>query len=174
MKWKCFIAPITREIIDYKGVVMQNKKIILLFILFAVSVSFAGCADKNLITHAGQTFTPTTMQTKLPTSFDEETTIQLPVDSVVGITESAAIALCYEILGEKAEETGYELAYRCVGAIEVKGVQYYVMDVTWLVDEKHWSYIGEVMVSADGCTIYDGDSKNGNYFLGEKRWHGAN
>jgi len=91
--------------------------------------------------------------------------------SVGGISEEDAANLCRTILGETAEETGFMLAYRCVEIIEFEEQNYYVLTISWLVDDNHWSYIGEVMVSASGDEIYSGIvDLEGNYYLVEKLW----
>jgi hypothetical protein len=75
------------------------------------------------------------------------------------------------VLGEAADDTGFRLAYRFVEAIEFEDQYYYVMYMSWLVDDNHWSYIGEVMVSASGDEIYSGAvDREGNYFIVEKLW----
>ena len=95
----------------------------------------------------------------------------IPIDSVETISEVDAAILCRTVLGEKAKETGFLLAYRCDDIIEYQNQNYYVMIVSWLVDGYHWSYIGEVMVSKNGDEIYSGAiDREKNYYIVEKLW----
>lgn len=92
----------------------------------------------------------------------------IPVEDVS--VEDAA-NLCRTVLGETSEETGFKLAYRYVKTIEVNNRSYYVMIMSWLVDNNHWSYIGEVIVSTSGDEVYSGAiNREGNYFFIEKLW----
>jgi hypothetical protein len=95
----------------------------------------------------------------------------IPKKTSEGISEEDAANLCRIVLGEAADDTGFRLAYRCVETKEFEDQYYYVMNMSWLVDDIHWSYIGEVMVSVSGDEIYSGAvDREGNYFLVEKLW----
>ena len=108
--------------------------------------------------------------------------IDIPLDSVTGISEYEAMILCREVLGEYDNfnedriiyfgfNTGFKFSYLCDAAVKCKDIQYYVMRVSWLVDDDHWSYIGKVMVSANGDEIYAYSiDQEGNYYLAEKLW----
>lgn len=87
-----------------------------------------------------------------------------------GITKNQAEALCYEALGDMAEETGFPIFYNCTGAVLAKGKFYYVMNITWLVNGTHHSYIGNCFVSSDGCEIYDGIALSSEYEIADLRW----
>ena len=98
-------------------------------------------------------------------------TAVIDMNSVYGISEDDASILCRTVLGEKGDITDFDIGYRCTAAIEYNGGQYYVVTVSWLVDDRYWSYIGEVMVASNGDTIYSGYSdQEGNYYLHEIIW----
>lgn len=86
------------------------------------------------------------------------------------ITAQEAEKLCGEVMGEVAEETGFPVSYRCQGAVSVGGKFYYVMHVSWLVDNSHWSYIGNCFVSCDGREIYDGIVSEKEYKITKLLW----
>jgi len=91
-----------------------------------------------------------------------------PVES---ISAEEAAHICRVVLGEAEEESGFKVAYLYIETIEYGNQSYYVMHVSWLVDDNHWSYIGEVIVSTNGEKIYSGAvDREGNYFLVEKLW----
>ncbi len=96
--------------------------------------------------------------------------IEISVDSVKGITQQEAEKLCQSVLGEKDEETGFVFSYGTSGAVKVEGKQYYVIRVSWLVNNSHLSYIGDFFVSADGKEIYDGTALSGEYVMGNIIW----
>ena len=133
-----------------------------------------GCQSQypyNLQTNSNGPPEPVFTTIETPSFDDSGKVIDIPLNSVNGISEEEALNLCFSIVGEKCEETGFRLAYHYVGAIEYEGAEYYVMNMTWLVDDNHWSYIGELIVSANGDKIYDGViDEEGNYYLGQKRW----
>lgn len=84
-------------------------------------------------------------------------------------SEEVAIGLCRTVLGTTDEETGFKLSYLFEKEIEINGDNYFVMKVRWLVDNNHWSYIGEVMVSVNSGEIYAASTdREGNYFLWER------
>ncbi len=87
-----------------------------------------------------------------------------------GIMKQEAESLCREILGDKAEENGFPISYRCISAVSANNKLYYVMHITWLVDNNHWSYIGNCFVSSDGREIYDGIVSPSKYKMTELRW----
>ena len=96
------------------------------------------------------------------------------INSVKIISEEDAINLCRTVLGDKAMENGFILGYRCDARIECNGTQYYVITMSWLVDDNHWSYIGELMISTNGNQIYSGTiDYDGNYYLDEKLWENS-
>ena len=87
-----------------------------------------------------------------------------------GITKEEAESLCREMLGDKAEENSFPISYRCISAVSANNKLYYVMHITWLVDNNHWSYIGNCYVSSDGKEIYDGIVSTSKYEMTELRW----
>ncbi len=92
------------------------------------------------------------------------------VENKNGLTKEEAEKLCIDVLGDKAEETGFPISYRCIGAVSAKGKSYYVMYIAWLVEGSHWSYIGNCYVSSDGSEIYDGIVEEGKYEMTALRW----
>ncbi len=86
------------------------------------------------------------------------------------ITKQEAETLCRDVLGEKAEETGFPVSYSCIGAASADDTVYYVMRIAWLVEGTHWSYIGNCFVSLDGKEIYDGIALSGEYTMTKLRW----
>jgi len=87
------------------------------------------------------------------------------------ISGSEAVNLCYEVLGEKAVETGFALSYQHVDSVEIENKKYYVINMYWLVEDSHWSFIGNAMVSNNGHEIFDGAlEQNGSYIIAEKIW----
>ncbi len=100
--------------------------------------------------------------------------VEVPISDVEaianGITRQGAENLCRDVLGEKAEENGFPISYRCISAVSANDELYYVMHITWLVNGSHWSYIGNCFVSSDGQKIYDGVVSQGKYEMTELRW----
>ncbi len=90
-----------------------------------------------------------------------------------GITAKEAQELCLEVLGDMAPETGFPISYRCISTVSAKGKLYYVMHISWFVNETHWSYIGNCFVSSDGTEIYDGIAHSSGYEMTELRWEKA-
>ena len=69
------------------------------------------------------------------------------------ITKDEALKLAKKKWGTHADETGFDIGYTYVSWIQdEKGMQYYVFDVRWLVNNDHWSWIDTVCISADGKT----------------------
>lgn len=168
----------------------MKKSLILLLVTLAVSFSLVGCKTQNIEEYVEQTptSTPTPTRTEdvdIVENVREDVELRLEdtdekslsavnlisEDLVEGITVEEATNLCVEKIGRVAEETGFTFSYGCIGAIEYEGVQYYVMRTSWLVDNNHLSYVGDIMVSASGDEIYDGDHTMDNkYYLVTKRW----
>ncbi|MCK9478433.1 MAG: hypothetical protein M0R40_02890 [Firmicutes bacterium] len=87
------------------------------------------------------------------------------------ISGSEAVNLCYEVLGEKAVETGFALSYQYVDSVEIENKKYYVISMYWLVEDSHLSFIGNAMVSNSGHEIFDGIlEQDGSYIIAEKIW----
>ncbi len=86
------------------------------------------------------------------------------------ITKQEAEELCIDVLGEIAEETGFPISYNCIGEYSSNGKLYYVMHISWLVNNTHRSYIGNCFVSSDGKEIYDGIALGEEYTITELRW----
>ncbi len=96
--------------------------------------------------------------------------VEISVDSVKGITQQEAEKLCYSVLGEKDEKTGFTFSFGTSGAVETGGKQYYVIRASWLVNNSHLSYIGDFFVSADGKEIYNGTALHGEYIMKNEVW----
>jgi hypothetical protein len=91
--------------------------------------------------------------------------VEISVDTVKGITQREAEELCYYVLGEKDEDTGFSFSFGTSGAVEKDRKQYYVIRASWLVDNNHLSYIGDFFVSADGKEIYNGTARPDEYIM---------
>lgn len=87
-----------------------------------------------------------------------------------GITIAEAEQLCADVLGDKAEENDFPISYKCISAVSANNSLYYVMNISWLVNGEHWSYIGNCYVSFDGCEIYDGIVSGEEHEIMELRW----
>lgn len=96
---------------------------------------------------------------------------EISVDEVNGITQQEAENKCYDVLGDKDTATRYKFSYKCTGAVEKDGKNYYVIDVLWLVDGNHWSYVTTCFVLYDGSEIYDGMVKKAEYVFANKIWN---
>ena len=86
------------------------------------------------------------------------------------ITPRDAEELCYAVLGEKDEKTGFPLSFIATETIENEGKEYYVIRATWLVNNSHMSYIGDFFVSLDGKTIYTGIALADEYTMDSLIW----
>ncbi len=86
------------------------------------------------------------------------------------ITPEEAEKLCYEVLGEKDEATGFPFSFGATGTYEKDGKQYYVIRASWLVNHSHMSYIGDFFVSVDGKEIYDGVALPDDYSMETRIW----
>ncbi len=96
--------------------------------------------------------------------------VQIPIDSVSGITTKKAEELCYNVLGKKDEKTGNLFSYGVSDAVKKGNREYYIVRVSWLVNNDHMSYIGDFFVSSDGSKIYNGFAKPGEYEMGDIVW----
>ena len=96
--------------------------------------------------------------------------VEIPVDSIKGITKQEAEKLCYSVLGEKDADTGFTFSFGVSGAVKRGEKQYYVVRTSWLVNNSHLSYIGDFFVSADGNEIYNGTALSGEYEMTDKIW----
>ena len=95
-------------------------------------------------------------------------TFFVPQDSK--ITPDDAEKLCYLVLGEKDEETGFEFSFDYSQTIEKEGKEYHVIRASWLVDNSHMSYIGDFFVLTNGKEIYNGFVGSGEYQIEELVW----
>lgn len=96
--------------------------------------------------------------------------VQIPIDSVSGITTKKAEELCYNVLVKKDEKTGNLFSYGVSDAVKKGNREYYIVRVSWLVNNDHMSYIGDFFVSSDGSKIYNGFAKPGEYEMGDIVW----
>ena len=123
---------------------------------------------------------PNTIEIETENDYEEilPYTVEIPVSDAEalaarqenGITKEEAEKLCYKVLGDVADENGFPISYRCIGAVSANNKCYYVMHNTWLVDNNHWSYIGNCFVSYDGEEIYDGYVMPAKYEITRLRW----
>lgn len=95
---------------------------------------------------------------------------EISVDSVKGITQQEAEELCYFILGDKDDATGFTFSFGVLGAVKTNKKQYYVIRASWLVNNSHLSYIGDFFVSADGKEVYSGTALEGEYIMESIIW----
>lgn len=72
------------------------------------------------------------------------------------ITPEEAEELCFTVMGEKDEATGFPFSFGVTGTYEIDGEEYYVVRATWLVNNDHMSYIGDFFVTTDGKKVYTG------------------
>lgn len=96
--------------------------------------------------------------------------VEISVDSVKGIIPKKAEELCYYVMGEKDEKTGFIFSFGVSGAVEKDKKQYYVVRASWLVNNSHLSYIGDFFVSADGKEVYSGTALNNEYVMQDMIW----
>lgn len=96
--------------------------------------------------------------------------IQIPIEDVTGISPEEAVQLCYNVMGEKDEKTGFTFSFGTASAVERNKKQYYVIRASWLVNNSHMSYIGDFFVAADGKEIYDGLALPDEYIMKSIIW----
>ena len=130
-----------------KGVENMKKYLVCIALMIAFAFSVSGCTFGNDKANENSNFTEETVTGEIK---------EISVDDVSGITAEEAEQLCYNILGEKDDETGFLFSFGVSGAVEKDNKQYYVIRASWLVNNSHLSYIGDFFVSADGKQVYDG------------------
>ena len=86
------------------------------------------------------------------------------------ITAEEAEKLCYTVMGEKDETTGFPFSFGVIVTFEQDGKEYYSIRATWLVNNDHMSYIGDFFVSVDGREIHTGFVKDGEYKFEDMIW----
>lgn len=146
---------------------MKLKKV--LFIIIILSVLFSGVIVYRHISAPGEE--NITDEKIIPDGIEEVEISYVESEAEKGgITAKQAQELCSEILGNMASETGFPISYNCISAVSAKGKLYYVMNISWFVNEVHWSYIGNCFVSSDGTEIYDGISNSDGYEMTQLRW----
>lgn len=146
---------------------MKLKKV--LFIIIILAVLFSGVIVYRHISAPGEE--NITDEKIIPDSIKEVEISYVESEAEDGgITAKEAQELCLEVLGDIAPETGFPISYRCISAVSAKEKLYYVMHISWLVNETHWSYIGNCFVSSDGNEIYDGIADSSGYEMTELRW----
>lgn len=156
-------------------------KKIYIYVLWIVTVLIAFIIGLKIENHSGKNelLNNETVITEHKTEqiFDKDI-VEIPISDVEtiakqsenGLTSMEAEQLCREIVGEKAEENSFPISYRCISAVSVNDKLYYVMHISWLVNNSHWSYIGNCFVSYDGKEIYDGLFLEEKYSMTELRW----
>lgn len=123
-----------------------------------------------LLATGGILYHKTNMDAETEQAVTESEIIEISVDEVEGITKEEAEELCYFVMGEKDEETGYIFSFGTSGAVKKGKKQYYVIRASWLVDNSHLSYIGDFFVSADGKEIYNGYVSPDEYSMQDIIW----
>ena len=120
----------------------------------------------------GKTFVKDSMQSRDDVTADEAigNISEISVDDIEGITSNDAEEICYMVMGEKDEETGFTFSFGTSGAVEKNGKQYYVIRASWLVNNSHMSYIGDFFVRADGRELYTGTAIAGEYTIDDLIW----
>ena len=86
------------------------------------------------------------------------------------ITPEEAEKLCYSALGEKDGQTGFPFSFATTETVEKDGEEYYVVRASWLVNNSHFSYIGDFFVKTDGKEIYNGFADDGEYTIENIIW----
>lgn len=86
------------------------------------------------------------------------------------ITAEEAEKLCYSVMGDKDEATGFPFSFGVTGTYEKDGKEYYVIRASWLVDNSHMSYIGDFFVSVDGKEVYTGFVQGTEYIMEDLIW----
>lgn len=154
------------------------KNILISFALAGILL-LGGCQTRNI-----ENDTISNIPSQAETAGSEDAVISIPIDSIEGSTGDEALKLCQKILGVKdnesfmlklaEEHTGRNIGYRCDGAVESNGVDYYIVCMLWSEDEDVlYSTIGYVGVSAAGDEIYEVfEHSDGSYSFGELLWNG--
>ena len=136
------------------------KNILISFVLISIML-FSGCQTKTDPNDHVSSTEPQPTETE-----SENAAVNIPIDSVEGITSDEAVKLCQEVVGEKDDEsfmfqlaeahTGRDISYQIDGAVEFDGTEYYIIRMLWTGDEENvWSTIGHLGVSAEGNEIYE-------------------
>ena len=146
----------------------MNKKVF--FIMMIVVLFFAICGILYNIFFAKNEIIsdPASLMQDKETSTSD--IVEISIDTVNGITMREAEELCYYVLGEKDEDTGFTFSFGTSGAVEKDKKQYYVIRASWLVNKSHLSYIGDFFVSSDGKEIYSGTASPGEYIMVNRIW----
>lgn len=143
--------------------------IITVFILAVGGISYHTFFKQN-VTDSEQNHAEQKSETSVDEIKSNSDIVPIPIEAVEGITKQEAELLCYAVLGERDEETGFPFSFGTSAAVEKDKKQYYVVRVSWLVDNSHLSYIGDFFVSADGKEIYDGLALPDEYKMGNIIW----
>ena len=148
-----------------------NRKFIGFLMLALVTVgacAFCGCSAGE---KAAEQNVPDEIITSDEVSVISDEQIEMMSGKKPGIiTKDEAQELCAEVLGEYDPDTGFLMSYRCGEVISAGGKIYYVVYMSWLVDNSHLSRIGECFVSVDGKEIYNGSAFDGDYEITERIW----
>ena len=173
-------CPMIRDFIrESKGNEAMKKLFVLVLWIITILIAFTigQRTEKHRIDDKSVNNATVITETKTEQTSDKSI-VEVPISDVEsiateqknGITQKEAEELCREVLGEKAEENGFPISYRCISAVSANNKMYYVMHIAWLVDDNHWSYIGNCYVSSDGHEIYDGIVSSGKYEMTDLRW----
>ncbi len=86
------------------------------------------------------------------------------------IMPEEAEKLCYSVMGDKDEATGFPFSFGVTGTYEKDSKEYYVIRASWLVNNSHMSYIGDFFVSVDGKEVYTGFVQGTEYIMEDLIW----
>lgn len=150
----------------------MNKKLVCLIVILALIGAIAlGLYHKTTIIKNDTPVENNEPAQEQTTAINTESKIvEIPLDAVKGITPEEAEELCYFVLGEKDQDTGFTFSFGTAGAVEKDKKSYYVIRASWLVNNSHMSYIGDFFVSADGKEIYNGTALPGEYTMQNIIW----
>ncbi len=147
----------------------KNRIFGLLVVVFLMVFVTTGCGNNaNDKTNTNDDTNPSdTIATETETS---AAIVEIPVENVSGITPQQAAELCYTVMGEKDEATGFTFSFGVSAAVERNQKQYYVVRASWLVDNSHLSYIGDFFVAADGKEIFSGIFQPDEILMSDLIW----
>ena len=86
------------------------------------------------------------------------------------ITAEEAERICYAVMGEQDEATGFPFSFGVTNLVKQEGKEYYAIRASWLVNNSHMSYIGDFFVSVDGKELYAGSVQDDKVLLQELIW----
>lgn len=148
----------------------MNKKIFYIILIVVLVFAIGGILYHKTFIIKNENTLKQEQEITIDETNAESDIVEISVNTVKGITQKEAEKLCYYVLGEKDEDTGFAFSFGVSGAIEKDKKQYYVIRASWLVNNNHLSYIGDFFVSADGKEIYDGLALPDEYIMHNIIW----